>query len=93
MKLILLMSLLELLLFLRLDKLAGLRLQAEHCFRVGNNRLRRDRLKGRSRGRLPPAVHLFWEQAPLSAVSTQLSGIEPSGRQHQRELVGCAPAL
>jgi hypothetical protein len=44
-------------------------------------------------GRLPPAVHLFGEQTPFPAVSTQLSGIQPSGLQHERELVGSAPAI
>jgi hypothetical protein len=32
-------------------------------------------------------------QAPLPAVSAQLSGVEPSGLKHQRELVSSYPAL
>jgi len=42
---------------------------------------------------LAPAVYLFKEQTPLSAVATELSGIEPSCFKHHREFIGSTPAI
>ena len=73
--------LLQLFLLLRLGKLAGLRLQGEHWFLVG------------ILGCLPPPLHLLRVQAPLTAVSAEFGGVQASGLQHHRELIGGAPAL
>jgi len=42
---------------------------------------------------LAPAVYLFKEQTPFSAVATQLSGIKPGGLEHHREFIGSNPAI
>ena len=44
-------------------------------------------------GCLPPALHLLWVQASLLAVGAEFGGIQPSGLEHHRELVGGSPAL
>jgi hypothetical protein len=44
-------------------------------------------------GRLPPALHLLREQAPLAAVGAELGGVERRALQYNRELDGSAPAL
>ena len=41
-------------------------------------------------GRLAPAVHMLGEQAPLTAVSTQFSGVQAAGILYHHELVGRA---
>ena len=38
-------------------------------------------------------AHLLWIQAPLAAVGAELSGVEGSGLQYHRELVGSTPAF
>ena len=43
--------------------------------------------------RLPPALHLLREQAPLAAVGAELGGVEARALQYNRELVDSAPAL
>jgi hypothetical protein len=68
-------ELLQLLLLLRLDKLAGLRLQGKHWLVVG------------ILGCLAPALHLLGEQTPLAAVGAELGDIEAGSLQHHRELV------
>jgi hypothetical protein len=40
-----------------------------------------------------PSFQYRLAQSHVPAVNTQLSGVEPSGRQHQRELVGSTAAL
>ena len=59
-----------------------------------------DQAKAKQYQEKPPIRRQVWHsfqcrltQAPLPAVSTQLSGVEPSGLQHQRELVSSDPAL
>ena len=74
-------ELFRLFLLSRLGKLAGLRLQGENWLVVG------------ILGCLAPAFHLHREMAPLAAVGAELSGVEASGLQHHRELVGGTPTL
>jgi len=74
-------ELLLLLLPLRLGKFAGLRLQGEHWLLVG------------ILGSLAPPFHLLKVQTAFSAIGAELSGIEPCGLEHHRELVGSTPAL
>jgi hypothetical protein len=44
-------------------------------------------------GFLPPAFYLLRKQPPLTAVGAALGGVQPSGLQDHRKLVGGAPAL
>jgi transposase len=44
-------------------------------------------------GCLPPTAYLLREEAPLAAVDAEFSGVEASGFQYHRELVGSTPAL
>jgi hypothetical protein len=44
-------------------------------------------------GCFPPPFNLPQVQAPPPAVGTQLGGIQPSGLQNHRELVGGTPVL
>ena len=41
-------------------------------------------------GCLPPPLDLLRLQTPLAVVGTELGGVEPSGLEHHRELVGGA---
>ena len=44
-------------------------------------------------GCLPPPFHLLRLQTPLPAVGAEFGGVQASGLQHHRELIGGAPAL
>jgi len=79
--LILCAELFQVLLLLRLGKLAGLRLQGEHWLFIG------------ILGGLAPTLHLLRKQSSLSAVGTEVCGVQASRLHHHRELVGSATAL